>query len=130
MTDEELIAGFESCTLDGAAFTHAAHVRAAWWYLRQDSFAGALARFSTALRTFATSKGAAGKYHETMTVAYMALIAERLEQTPDLDWDHFIARYPELLARDLLARHYPEAILTSDLARRVFLLPPRGGRLE
>ena len=128
MTDEELIAGFESCTLDAAAFTHAAHVRAAWWYLRHDTFTGALARFSAALRRFAASKGAPGKYHETITVASMALIAERLEQSPDAAWDDFIARHPELLGRNLLARHYPEAMLTSDLARRVFVLPARGSR--
>jgi hypothetical protein len=127
MTDEELVRSFETCALDAAAFTHAAHVRVAWWYLRDAPFPEALAHFSQALRRFAARHGATMKYHETITVAYMALIAERLAQTPDLDWPAFAARHPELLARNpsILARYYADATLQSELAKRTFVLPDR-----
>jgi hypothetical protein len=129
MTDEELVAAFEGGSLDSKLFTHAAHVRVAWWYLRHDTFAAALARFTVALRRFAAVNGASGKYHETITVASMALIAERLDASADASWDQFIATHPDLLDRRLLAGYYPESTLGSDRARRVFVLP-RDGRVE
>jgi hypothetical protein len=108
-----------------ARITHAAHVRVAWWYLRQAPLPEALARFSRALRRFAAAQGAADKYHETITVAWMALVAERLQASPDLDWDAFAARYPELLVRtpSILARYYSDDCLRSPIARRTFVLP-------
>ena len=125
MTDEELVHAFESGTLEAAAFTHAAHVRVAWWYLRRATFADALARFSTALRRFATVNGVSGKYHETITVAYMAVIAERIQETPDLDWESFAARHADLLARQpsILRKYYATETLASERARLTFVLP-------
>ena len=127
MTDEELVAAFESTELPGSQFTHAAHVRVAWCYLRTLSMAEALATFEIALRRFATANGAAGKYHATITTAFMLLIAERLEGARDLTWTEFAARYPELLTNQpsILSRYYHPDTLTSDRARRVFVMPDR-----
>ena len=130
MADEELVAAFEDATLPAPAFTQAAHVRVAWWYLRQAPLPEALARFSRALRRFAAAQGAADKYHETTTVAWMALVGERLQASPDLGWDAFAARYPELLVRtpSILAHYYSGARLQSETARRTFVLPDRAGQ--
>lgn len=132
MDDERLVRAFEQGTLPGSEFTHAAHVRVAWWYLRDRPFPEALAAFCTALRAFAAALGAAGKYHETMTVAYMLLIAERLDEARDLAWDAFAARFPELLERQppILTRYYTDARLLSDRARRVFVMPDRAPDAE
>ena len=56
--DDEFVAAFEACTLLPAQFTHAAHVRAAWWYLQHYPLGEAMDRFRTALRRFADSLGA------------------------------------------------------------------------
>ena len=127
MTDEELVAAFESTELPGDQFTHAAHVRVAWCYLRRSSTAEALARFDLGLRRFAAANGAAGKYHATITTAFMLVIAERLEDARDLTWAEFAARHPELLTNhpSILARYYRADTLTSDRARRVFVMPDR-----
>ena len=87
----------------------------------------ALARFDVALRRFATENGAAGKYHATITTAFMLLIAERLESARDLTWTEFAARHPELLTRQpsILSRYYDADTLTSERARRVFVMPDR-----
>ena len=127
MTDEQLVAAFESNQLPAEAFTHTNHVRVAWWYLRQDSFPGALLRFSTALRRFAESKGASGKYHETITVAYMLIIADRLTRNPSGSWKEFVEGNPDLLQSRpaVLESFYSASTLTSDRARQGFVMPDR-----
>jgi hypothetical protein len=127
MTDEELVQAFESTTLSADEFPHAAHVRVAWWYLKHHSLGEALTRFTAALKHFAAHHGATGLYHETITVAYVLLIAERLATSPNLSWLDFSAAYPELLARQPspLDRYYDEATLKSPQARQRFVMPVR-----
>lgn len=129
MTDEELVADFEAGTIPPGGFHHAEHVRVAWWYARRHPWAAALARFQSALRGFAEARGKPERYHETITTAFMALVAERLDTTgADLDWDGFAARNADLLAwsPSILDRYYQPETLASDRARRVFVLPDRG----
>ena len=128
MTDDELVAAFEATTLPAETFTHAAHVRVAWWYLRQGTLPEALLRFSTALRRFADAKGATGKYHETVTVAWMLILAERLDGAYDWPWPRFAEANPDLLGRpSILTRYYKESTLASDRAKRAFVMPDRTG---
>lgn len=125
LTDEQLVDAFERTTLPANRFDHASHVRVAWWYLRHHALGAALDRFSTALRRFADAHGAAGKYHETMTVIYVLAIAERLFEAPDLGWPAFAGRYPELFERapTLVERYYTPAQLASVRARNGFVMP-------
>jgi hypothetical protein len=124
LTDEDFIRSFEAATLPASQFDHAGHVRAGWWYLRHHGLGEAIDRFSRALRAFAAANGAHSKYHETMTVAWMLLIAERLTTSRDLDWPAFASRHPELFASpSLLTRYYSSAALESDAARRGFVMP-------
>ena len=44
MTDGEFLLALEKCELQESDFGHAAHVRAAYLYLRSEGFAGALER--------------------------------------------------------------------------------------
>ena len=78
MTDEELVEGFESCTFPAAEFNHAAHIRAARWYLERYGFDEAFERFSTALIRFATAAGKPEKYDAEVTLKYMREIAREL----------------------------------------------------
>lgn len=127
MTDDELIAAFESTELPADQFTHETHVRVAWCYLHRASLPEALAAFATALKRYADSKGAIGKYHETVTVAWMLLIAERLADGGELSWAGFAQRHPDLLSRapSPLDRYYSPELLASDRARRSFVMPDR-----
>jgi len=124
VTDREFLAALESCTLAECDFGHAAHVRAAYLYLRATGFAQALQNMQGAIRQYAASLGKRDRYHETMTVAYLALISQALHERGDAGgWSAFSQENPRLLERGLLLQFYPEAQLESDLARRVFLLP-------
>jgi hypothetical protein len=124
MTDEEFLEALETCKLPESAFGHAAHVRAAYLYLRAEEFSGALERTRRAIRNYARHLGKAERYHETVTVAYLALIQQHICQRGDAGgWETFERENPELLRPGLLLEFYPKAQLESDLARTVFVLP-------
>ena len=124
MTDEEFLRALESGELPEADFGHASHVRAAYLYLRPGDFAAALSRIRAAIRGYASRLGRPERYHETITVAYLALIQQHLCLRGDGGgWSGFAQGNPELLQPDLLLHYYPRAQLESELARRVFVLP-------
>ena len=131
MVDEELIRAFEAGEAPAGGFHHLQHVRVAWNYLRRHPLPDALARFAGGLRKFAAAQGSPGLYHETITVAYVLLINERLDQTSrETGWDDFAAAHPDLLQwkPSVLDQYYSHDTLWSDRARRVFVMPERAGR--
>jgi hypothetical protein len=121
MTDAELVQAFESTKLD--EFPHASHVRVAWYYLTRDPILIALPRFKAALQRFAASKGKPERYHETITIALLLLIADRRRDGES--WAMFAARNPDLLQWPCpaLTELYPAERLDSPRAREVFVLP-------
>jgi hypothetical protein len=125
MSDEELVRAFEQGTAPDGGFHHADHVRVAWYYLRSEPLLHALVRFTTARRAFAAAQGKPDLYHETITVAYVLLIADRLAAARDLPWEQFAERNADLLTwkPSILSRFYSEDVLWSDRARQVFVMP-------
>jgi hypothetical protein len=129
MTDGELMRRFEAGEVPAGGFHHAQHVRVAWNYLCAHPLPDALARFCTGLKHFADAQGATTLYHETITVAYVLLINERMSDARADTWDAFAAAHPDLLAwkPSLLDRLYRPETLASARARRVFVMPDRLG---
>ena len=84
MTDDQLLADYEDCTLE--SFHHADHVRVAWIILH---------RFTTSLQRFAAAAGAAQKYDDALTCRYLARIAERMRG--EATWEEFAIANPDLL---------------------------------
>ncbi|HEV7716931.1 MAG TPA: hypothetical protein VGO53_15135 [Steroidobacteraceae bacterium] len=126
MKDEEFLAALEDCTLPASEFSHTGHLRAAYLYLRDADFATALSRISASIRNYATALGQPGRYHETITVAYTALIHQHIQMRGMAEnWSEFAAANPELLDRKLLSHFFAPEVLASDLARRTFILPQR-----
>jgi len=123
MRDDDFLAALESGTLPLAAFDHRAHVRAGYLYVTRHGFGGAVERFARTLKAFAARHGKDGLYHETITVAFLALINEHVAASDAQDWVSFIAGNPELLDRRVLTRFYAPEELASAEARRVFKLP-------
>ena len=128
MNDREFAAAFENATLEDE-FHHRDHVRMGWIYLREHPLLDALARFSAALRRYAASKGEPGLYHETITLAFLLLIYERMQRTPVASWAEFERRNSDLFDWNpsVLATYYPAEVLSSDDARERFLLPHGNG---
>jgi hypothetical protein len=124
MTKDTVLTALERGGIDPASFSHAAHVEAGWLLLGETEFGEAVTRMSKALRRLAAAVGRPDKYHETITIAFLALIAERRSACPaDHSFADFRARNPDIFERGVLAHYYDRATLDSDLARRAFVLP-------
>ena len=119
---ERAIERFEAGDAD-QPFDHCAHTHIAWCYLERFALLDAVARFVAALRAFTKKHGAEAKYHETVTVAFMLLLADR--RRPQEDWPTFRRRNADLIDAGLSAlhRYYSPDLLTNDEARRHFTVP-------
>ena len=81
MTDREFIAACESGRIPPQHFHHTDHLRLALAYLADSpSLAEATARMADSLKAFARAAGHEDKYHHTLTVAWVRLVARLLDQ--------------------------------------------------
>ena len=121
----DLLHRFVDTTLPAGDFHHEQHVQVAWLFVQKYGMPEALGEFAAAIRRFAAAKGATGLYHETITWAFLLLIAERQAQSGARTWEEFAAAHPDLLVwrPSILERYYSKELLASDLARRTFLMP-------
>jgi len=125
MDQQELFDRFVDTSLPADQFHHQQHVQVAWLFVRKHGMPAALSEFTAAIKRFADAKGATGLYHETITWAFLLLIAERQARNPAGTWPQFEAANPDLLVwqPSILERYYSKELLASDLARRTFLMP-------
>ena len=113
--------------LDGAVaagdFPHREHVRMAFALLRRHEFTDAVLRYANALRGITQRAGKPEGFNLTVTIAFLALIAERMAAGTAQDFAAFARANPDLFVKGILARWYRPEQLASPLARRVFLMP-------
>jgi hypothetical protein len=119
---EELRA-FDAGELDPMEFPHSEHLRLGYEMLGRYPFGEALLRFSRGLKLLAAKAGRPEIYHETITVAFLALINERRARGPAKDWPEFRVNNADLVDKRCLEKWYSAEQLASDLARRTFCLP-------
>jgi hypothetical protein len=128
VTDHEFFVQFENATLPVECFHHTDHVKMAFLYLQRFSVVDALRRFSDSLARFAAAHDKPHLYNETITWAYLLIIQERLARAgPDQTWTQFAAANKDLLdwKDSILKKYYREDTLTSDLAKKTFVLPDK-----
>jgi hypothetical protein len=114
---------FESGVFDPTKFPHAEHVRLGYEMLGRHSFGEAVDRFSRGLKLLAAKAGRPQVYHETITVAFLALINERRARDTAQGWTEFKSANTDLFDKRCLQTWYSAEQLASDLARRTFCLP-------
>lgn len=115
--------------VDPAQFPHREHVRMAFEMLRRHDFAETVLHYSRALRAMTQRAGRPEAFNQTVTIAFLALIAERMEGSAG-EFAAFIREHPELLEKSVLTRWYAPERLASAAARRTFLLPEPRGPIE
>ncbi len=127
--EEELVA-FESGAIEPKDFSHREHLRLGFEMLLRYSFAETLQRFSAGLKLLALRAGKPRLYHETKTVAFLSLIAERSLRGRSSSWEEFIAANADLTDRRCLERLYNVRDLESETARAVFVLPKQANTMR
>ena len=126
MSDEQFLEAFEACTLPKEDFPHREHVRLAWLYLGRHEFADASRRVVDGIKRFAVHHDVPGLYHETITRAWLTLIADGRRRAPDAStFADFIDANPGLAAKGALDPYYDPATLQSDASRATFVAPDR-----
>jgi hypothetical protein len=132
VTDQEFLTAFEDGSMAAENFDHRAHIRAAFLYLSRHAFLEACVAMRDGLQRFTARAGNGNLYHETITVAFVSIVSERMERSPELGWEALLATHPELCDRGLLNRYYRPEILASAVARQRFVLSemPAGDQRE
>ncbi len=122
---EETIRAFENATIDPGEFNHEAHIQVGWRYLQDYDQLDAISRFTDAIRRLTRKLGVPSKYHETITWFYLLKIAERSRDNAASGWPAFKAANPDLFEWNpsLIQKYYSDALLSSEIARRRFVLP-------
>jgi hypothetical protein len=124
-----MAARFTALTLSKDEWTHAAHLTVGAWHVDAFGADDALLRLRTGIRrlneSFGGVNGETSGYHETITAAYVTLLAEYLDACPaDLPLD---ARVEQLLAGPLAAR---DMLLTFYSRERLYSVEARARWVE
>lgn len=116
---EALVQAFENSTLPREDWNHRAHLTVALWYLKQHPRDEAARRIRLGIQRYNQQSGNGIAYHETMTVAWMAIVARFLRH---VDRGQSLAELAEHLTRNfcnknLLSLFYNRERLMSAEAR-------------
>src|SRR5579864_4544280 len=83
MTDDAFLAAFEDLTLPFEQWTHRAHVKVSYCYLKRHSFEEALNKMRAGIKAFNARhnvpEGPTSGYDETTTHAFLHLIAATMQ---------------------------------------------------
>ena len=133
-TDEELWNAFATSALPAPVWTHRAHLRMAWLFLRRHPLDEAhillrvgiirLNAFHALVET--PSRG----YHETLTRLWLSLVAAEMAASDAAASDAaasdaFVEARLPALGKDAVLRHYSPELVGSVRARAVFVEPDR-----
>jgi hypothetical protein len=131
MTDAEidsLIRAFEDGTLPRPEWTHARHLVVALWYLRRHGRDEATALIRDGIRRYNGRQGNHTGYHETVTLAWVAVVVAFLqgrgsEASVSVLADELVEECGD---KDYLMRFYSRERLFSEEARATWVTPDRG----
>ena len=124
VADRAFLDRFERCELPASEWTHLAHIRVAWICLGSMRSDEALQRICEGILRYNTEVlRRRHKYHETVTVAFVRIVAARM--CAGETWLGFSRRIDDLLDAEspVLLRYYSESRLFSETARTQFVEP-------
>jgi hypothetical protein len=124
MNDVELTRALERGEIADENFRHASHLHVAWVYLSEStSVDQASAKMRNTLRRFTTSAGKPEKYHETITLFWVRLLARAREAASGKTLEKLVETNPRLLEKNFPLAYYSRERLFSDEARRSWMEP-------
>ncbi len=105
------------------AFGHREHLHLAFDAVRHHGMPGAVAAVCERIQQIAAYRRAPQKYHRTVSQAWVELVAHHATAMPTAGFDDLLHRYPALLDKRLLTRHYRSATLAGERARCEWVAP-------
>ncbi len=116
---------FEKGNLPPSLFTHEAHLRLAYIYLRKYGVKKAAKKISHEIEQFDRLHGRGDKFNKTITVAAIKVVYHFIGKSKSKDFKSFIQEFPRLKAafKELLHTHYSPDIFTSKTAKVKFVEP-------
>lgn len=125
LSDTEFEISFENGILDPAIFTHEAHLRMAWIFIKKYGHGQAVDKITKSLFEFVSRAGAAEKYSVTVTIAAIKMVDHFLRRTAAKDFQEFIGKNPRLKNqfRQLIASHYSFDVFASHAASKEYIEP-------
>lgn len=123
--DTQFINSLRACTFPPELFTHQAHLRLAWIYLQNFSIDEAVKHVCEDLFRYVLHLGATDKYHNTLTVASVNVIAHFQRKFPSTTFEEFLLNYPQLSDnfKEILLTYYSPELLYSQVAKDSFVEP-------
>jgi len=114
----ELVAALAEIVPPGGAFRHREHIHLAYLAVQRYGADRAAEKVSAWIRHLAAYQRAPQKFNATVTRAWTEIVAHHMAAAPPgTDFASFADRYPVLLDKRLLARHYTARTLASPAAR-------------
>jgi hypothetical protein len=129
--DELFLRDFEAQALSREQWTHRAHVKVAYLYLRTSPFDEALEKVRAGIQALNAANGVedtpVGGYNETTTVAFLRLVAATMraygEALPTPTSDAFCDTHPQLMQKQVLRLYYSPERRMHPEARHRFIEP-------
>ena len=120
----ELTRALERGEVANEDFRHLSHLHVAWVYLSESSGAEeAAAKMRATLQKFAISAGKPEKYHETITLFWVRLLAGIRAARSRETLRQIVHAHPRLLEKDFPLAYYSSERLFSDKARTSWVEP-------
>jgi hypothetical protein len=120
----ELAAILAQIVPPGGAFRHREHIHLAYMAVQRYGPGRATAVVAGWLKHLAAYHRAPQKFHATVTRAWVEIVAHHMAAGPGApDFASFADRYPPLMDKRLLTRHYSSRALASPAAKTGWLEP-------
>ncbi len=127
LSDHEFVDQFENLQLNPSYFTHLAHMRIAWLYIKDFGVERASFALCDRIKSFDRKFGTGGKFNKTVTIAFVHLINERQQLGIYRNFESFLEANESLVSdyRDLISKHYSFDPFSSEKAKLEYMLPDK-----
>jgi hypothetical protein len=125
LSDVEFEQAFETCSLNPDLFSHEAHLRLAWIYIRKQGCVRAVDVVCKQLMAYVSHVGARGKFNKTLTVAAIMAVKHFMKKSNTDNFRDIVSEHPRLKNnfKELVAFHYRMDIYNSEEAKQNYLEP-------
>ncbi|CAG5129040.1 unnamed protein product [Candidula unifasciata] len=127
--DEIFLKAFEDATLPFENWTHEAHLRMAWNYIKEHGKDGAVPYIKLYIQKY--NERHRGKlrstYHETITMFFIHIVSDAVVRSVNASesFEEFLSHNKHLMDKSLILDYYNKDTLSQEQARNRFIYPDK-----